>query len=114
MTMGQAHLQLQWGKILWPHLWMDHMYFFALHWRTLSKFACFTMEGSHLRLKRMLCNTRGLSLLQSRLGLQVVVDNHTIDDNLRREGWDPTKRTMRGQGPRSVQPLCSASTPKGT
>ena len=28
IAMGEAHLQLQWGKLLWSHLWIDHMYFF--------------------------------------------------------------------------------------
>ena len=65
---------------------VDHMYFFARKWRILSKFLCFAMESSHRRLKRMLCNSGGLSLLCGRLGVQVVVDNHTIDDSLRREG----------------------------
>ena len=37
--------------------------------RILSKFACFAMEGSHRRLKRMLRNSGGLSLLRGRLGL---------------------------------------------
>ena len=59
------------------------------------------LGGGHRRLKHMLRNSRGLSLLRGRLGVQVVVDNHTIDDNLRREGWDVTKRSMRGQGPTS-------------
>ena len=35
----------------------------------------------------------------------MVVDNHTIDDSLIREGWDPTKRSMRGQRPISVRVL---------
>ena len=89
--MGKAHLVLQWPKLLWSHLWIDHMYFFARKWRILSKFSCFAMEGIHRRLKRMLRNCRGLGLLRGRLGVQVVVDNHTIDDNLLREGWDVTK-----------------------
>ena len=63
------------------------------------------MEGSHRRLKRMLRNSGGLSLLRGRLRVQVVVDNHTIDDSLRAEGWDVTKRSMRGQGPVTVQQL---------
>ena len=37
--------------------------------------------------------------------MQVVVDDHTTDDSLRREGWDVTKRSMRGQGPVTVQQL---------
>ena len=67
------------------------------------------MKGSHRRLKRMLRNSGGLSLLRGCLGVQVVVDNHTIDDNLRAEGWDVTKRSMRGQGPVTVQPLARRS-----
>ena len=29
IRMGKAHLVLQWPKLLWSHLWIDHMYFFA-------------------------------------------------------------------------------------
>ena len=29
MPMGEGHQQLQWGKLLWSHLWIDHMYCFA-------------------------------------------------------------------------------------
>ena len=52
------------------------MYFFARICRILSKCSCFAMEGSHRRLKRMLRNSEGL-------GVQVAVDHHTIDGNLR-------------------------------
>ena len=103
--MGKAHLVLQWPKLLWSHLWIDHTFFFARKWRILSKFSCFAMEGNHRRLMRMLRNSGGLSLLRGRLGVQVVVDNHTIDDNLRGEGWDVTKRSMRGQGPVTMRHL---------
>ena len=65
------------------------------------------MEGSHRRLTPMLRNSGGLSLLRGKLDLQVVVDNHTIDDNLRCEGWDPNKRSMHGQGPISVRLLAA-------
>ena len=27
--MGVAHNELQWGNLLWTHLWIDHMYSFA-------------------------------------------------------------------------------------
>ena len=64
IAMGAAHNELQWGKLLWKHLWIDHMYCFAKKWRILSNFSCFGMEGSHRRLKRMLHNGRGLSLLR--------------------------------------------------
>ena len=83
------------------------MFFFASQWRNLSQVLCFAMEGSHRRLKRMLRNSGGLSLLRGRLGVQVVVDNHTIDDRLRAEGWDVTKRSMRGQGPVTLQQLAT-------
>ena len=28
IAMGSAHNELQWGKLMWTHLWIDHMYFF--------------------------------------------------------------------------------------
>ena len=107
IAMGAAHNELQWGKLLWTHLWIDHMYYFAKKGRILSKFSCSAMEGSHRRLKRMLRNSGGLSLLRGRLGVQVVVDNHTIDDSLWLHGWDATKRAQHGQGPISVQTYAS-------
>ena len=55
----------------------------------------------------MLRNSGGLSLLQGRLGVQVVVDNHTIDDSLGAHGWDATKRAQNGQGPIIVQRYAS-------
>ena len=105
IAMGKAHLLLERPKLLYSHLWIDHMYFFARQWRNLSKFSCFAMKGSHRRLKRMWRNSAGLSLLCGRLGVQVAVDHHTIDDSLRAEGWDIAKRSMRGQGPLTVQQL---------
>ena len=103
IAMCKAHLLLEWPNLLWSHLWIDHMYFFARQWKNLSKFSCFAMEGGRRRLKRMLRNSGVLSLLRGRLGVQVVVDTHTIDDSLREEGWDVAKRSMRGQGPLTVQ-----------
>ena len=44
---------LQWPKVLWSHLWINYLYFFARKWRIVCKFSCFAMEGSHRRLKRM-------------------------------------------------------------
>ena len=55
----------------------------------------------------MLQNSGGLSLLQGRLGVQVVVNNHTIDDRLGSHGWDATKRAQNGQWPKSVQRYAS-------
>ena len=81
------------------------MFLFARNRRILSKFSCFAMEGSHRRLKRMLRNSGGLSLLRGHLGVQVVVDNHTIYDNLSGEGWDVTKRSIRGQRRMAMQQL---------
>ena len=83
IRMGKAHLVLKWPKLQWSHLWIDDMYFLAHKWSIHSKFSCFAMEGSHRRLKRMLRNSGGLSLPHGRLGVQIVVDNHTIDDSLR-------------------------------
>ena len=107
MAMGKAHLLLEWPKLLWSHLWIDHIYFFARQWRNLSKFLWFAVEGIHRRLKCMLRNSGGLSLLCGRLAVQVVVDNHTIDDTLRAEGSDVAKRSMRGPGLLAVQQLNS-------
>ena len=102
--MGAVHNELQWGNFLWMHLGTDHTYFFfAKKWRILLELSYFAMEGSHQRLKRMLHNSGGLRLLQGRLGVQVVVDNHTIDDSLAAHGWDATKRAQNGQAPISVQ-----------
>ena len=84
--MGRAHLLLQWPHLLWSQMWIDHMYFFARKWRLLSKLSCFAMERSHRKLECMLGNSGGLSFLHGRLGVLVVVDNHTIGDSLHREG----------------------------
>ena len=62
IAMGKARLLLEWPKLLWSHLWIDHMYFFARQWRNLSKFSCFAMEGSQRSLKRLLRYNGGLSL----------------------------------------------------
>ena len=109
IAIGAAYNELQGGKFLWAHLWINHMYFLAKKWRILSKFSCSAMEGSHRRLKGMLRNSGGLSLLRGRLGVQVVVNNHTIDDTLAVHGWDATKRAQNGQGPVSVQRYASGT-----
>ena len=51
----------------------------------------------------MLRNSSGLSLLWGGLGVQMVVDSHTIDDSLAAHGWDATKRAQHGQVPISEQ-----------
>ena len=55
----------------------------------------------------MLRYSGGPSLLRERLGVQVVMDNHTIDDSLTAHGWDGAKRAQHGQGPKSVQRYAS-------
>ena len=55
----------------------------------------------------MLRNSGGLSLLRGRLGVQLVVDTHTIDDTLWSHGCDATKRAQNRQGPISVQTYAS-------
>ena len=62
------------------------MYFFARNWRIVSKSACFALEGSHFAPRSMLRNSVGPSLLRGRLGVQVVVDHHTIHDSFRPDG----------------------------
>ena len=39
IAMGTTHNELPWGKLLWTHLWIDHMYFLAKKWRILSTFS---------------------------------------------------------------------------
>ena len=46
----------------------------------------------------MLRNSGGVGILRNRLGLQAVVDNHTIDDSLLRKGWDVSCRAAKAQG----------------
>ena len=48
----------------------------------------FSPKGSHAR------KSWGVSLLHDKLGLQCVVDNQTLDDNLRKEGWDPLSKAV--------------------
>ena len=73
LTMGARHLDLGRGKTLWMHMWIDHMYAYVARWGTIAKCSCFALEGSHVRLKRLLRNSGGVSLLNNRLGLQCVV-----------------------------------------
>ena len=47
----------------------------------------------------------GGSLLNDRSGLQCVVDNHTLDDNLRKEGWEVESRVVTKQ--RGFQRRCT-------
>ena len=79
-TVFRARLN-QWGKLLWTPLWI--------------KVLVLCHGGDSRRLRRMLCKSGGLSLLRGRLGVQVVVDNHIIDDSLAAHGWDATKRVQR-------------------
>ena len=99
IAMGAAHNELQWGKLLWTHLWIDHMNHFAKKWRILSKFFCFAMDGSHRRLKRMLRNSGGLSLLRGRLGVQVVVTTAPLTIAFGCMGGMRPKEHNMGKGP---------------
>ena len=63
-----------------------------------------------MRLKRLLRNSGGVSLVKDRSGLQCVVDNHILDDNLRKEGWEvPSIRTT-GVHPQECQGMCAVHT----
>ena len=97
VTMGARHLDLGWGKTLWTQMWIDHTYVYVARCGTIAKLSCFALEGSHVRLKRRLTNSGGVSLLNDRSGLQCVVDNHTLDDNLRKEGWEVESRAVTKQ-----------------
>lgn len=45
----------------------------------------------------MLAKSGGVSVMKGKMGLQGVVDNHTVDDALYAKGWDVQKRAQRGQ-----------------
>ena len=64
LTMGARHLDVGWGKTLWTHMWIDHMYAYVAQWGTIAKFSCFALEGSHVRLKRLLRNSWGGQLAE--------------------------------------------------
>ena len=55
--------------------------------------------------KGLLRNSGGVSLLNDRSSLQCVVDNHTLDDNLRKEGWEVESRVVTKQ--RGFQHRCT-------
>ena len=38
IAMGKAHLLLEWPKLLWSHLWIDHMYFFPANGEATPNF----------------------------------------------------------------------------
>ena len=105
LTMGARHLEVRWGKTLWAHMWIDHMYAYVARWGTIAKFSCFALEGSHVRLKRLLRNSGGISLLNDRSGFHCVVDNHKPHDNLRNEVWEVESRAVTKQ--RGFQRSCT-------
>ena len=78
-------------------MWIGHVYAYVAKWGTLASFSCFSPQGSNLQLKRMLRNSGGVSLLHDKFGLQCVVDNHTLDNNLRKQRWDPLRKAMTKQ-----------------
>ena len=59
LTMGARHLDLGWGKPMWTHMWIDHMYAYVAQWGTIARFSCFAFEGTHVRLKWLLRNSGG-------------------------------------------------------
>ena len=59
VTMGARHLNLGGGKTFWTHMWIDHRYTYVAPWGTIAKFSCFALQGSHVRLKRLLRNSWG-------------------------------------------------------
>ena len=97
VRMGELHRKLGWGFTMWAHMWIDHMFAYASKWLILSVFTAHRMEGSHRRLKAMLRNSGGTGWMGGKLGLQTVVDNHTLDDALHGEGYDVTTRGV-GKG----------------
>ena len=86
-------------------MWIDHMFAYLCRWGTLARFNSFALEGSNVRLKRLLRNIGGVSLLHNKSGLQCVVDNHTLDDHLRKEGWELTSRDQATEVPMPVHGL---------
>ena len=104
LVMGTAHNELWWCKPLWTHLWIDHMFFFLCkEVENLVNLLLLYHGEESPELKRMLPNSGHLSLLQGRLGVQVVVDKHIIDDSLAAHRCHATKMAQHGQGPISIQ-----------
>ena len=64
LTMGAKQLDLGLGKTLWTHMWVDHMYAYVAWWGTIARFGSFALEGSHVRLKRLLGNSGGGQLAE--------------------------------------------------
>ena len=57
-----------------------------------------------MRLKRLLSNSGGISLLNDKSGLQCGMDNRTLDDNLHKEGREVGSRAVTKQ--RGFQRQC--------
>ena len=114
--MRDLFFQTHWSAIVdlygMPHaayMWVHHMYAYVARWGTIARFSCFALEGSHVRLRRLLRNSGRVSLLNDRSGLQCVVDNHTLDDNLRKEGWEVESRSVTKQ--RGIPRRCTTWSP---
>ena len=97
VCMGRVHRGLGWKVTMWVHHWIDHMLWYAKKWLILGVFSCFRMEGSHRRLKSLLRRSGGTAWMGGKMGLQGVVDGHTLDDALAGEGYDTTRRGV-GRG----------------
>ena len=48
IAMGTAHNELQWGKLMWKHLWINHMYFFCKEVEILVKVLLLCHGGESL------------------------------------------------------------------
>ena len=87
-------------------MWIDHIFAYLCSWGTLARFSCFALEGRRVRLKRLLRNSRGVSVLHNKPSLQCVVDNRTLADHPCKEGWEVTSRAVTKQ--RGYQRRCMA------
>jgi hypothetical protein len=96
-SMGDVHVKLGWGKVMWSHFWIDHMFAYASTWRILSIFSCFKLEGSHRRLKGLLKLSSGTGGVWGVTGMVTVVNRHTMDDSLAGEGYNVQERALRKQ-----------------
>ena len=85
------------------HMWIGDMYAHVASCGTIARFSCFALEGialesSHVRLKllRTINGGGGVSLVNNKSAL-CVVDNHTLDYNIRKEGWKVESKAVTKQ-----------------
>ena len=51
--MRAKYIAVWWRRILWTHMWIDHMFAYVANWGILGRFSCFSLEGSHVWLNRV-------------------------------------------------------------